>query len=143
MLENEQIIKKLQFDLDNLNEEFKKNKGNNFNKSSEIKNYFPNNTVNFKYDQRAKMDELEAVKQSSPYRIKENTLNASISYNFLQNSNTFSNNLNLYDSSQYSMVDIKKYTDNDDVVSYGKSANVGKKDGNEKMKNLGRKNLIF
>lgn len=139
ILDNEQLLKKLEYDNAILNDELRRYKTQtgssylNVNKSNDTKNFFPSTSVNFNYDHRAKLDEFRNTKQQiSPLKKMENPLNASITYNYMQGSNAFNNNL--IESSQISIAEIKKSTD-ESLIENKKQFNLSlrKKDVDAKM----------
>lgn len=94
-IQNEQLIKKLECELQFLTEELRKSKqslsSTNFTKSLEVRSSIPS-TLTLNQESKAKLEDLDSINQYSSKR--ENNLNGSISYNYLQGSN----NNNLYES---------------------------------------------
>ncbi len=92
-IQNEQLIKKLEYDLQFVTEELRKYKqslsSTNFTKSLEVRSSLPS-TLTLNQESKAKLEDFDSM---NPYSSKrENNLNGSISYNYLQGSNNFNNN---------------------------------------------------
>ena len=93
-----------------VSEELRKYKHNlsstNFTKSLEVRSSIPS-TLTLNQETKAKLEDFESINRYSSKR--DNNLNSSISYNYLQGSNNFNNNF--YESQISNNNEGKKYND--------------------------------